>query len=407
MPGQKRMTLKERNKHLENMQAAYRQASRKEKGLLLSHLEQVTGLGRKRLIDKLSHDLTARVRAKQRGREYGPEVDDALRVIAESLDHITAERLTPVLVEMAEALIFHGELRASAATLTQLGEISIATVGRILRRIQQDEPHLPRSGPQEANRAREHIPTRRIPWNESEPGHLEADLVHHSGPSTKGDYVHTIQLVDVATGWSERVAVLGRSYLVMEDGFRRIAQRMPFPAREIHPDNGAEFFNHHMLRFWPECFAGVTLSRSRPWIKNDNRFVEQKNSTLVRRYLGNQRLDTVPQTHALNRLYDLMWTYYNFFQPVMRLQQKEVFSNNDDTKRVRRRFDTAQTPFERLCATGVMSAQEQQEWRQWRHCINPRQLRRDIYQQIDVLFSLPGLAPGAVENVRDSLTITA
>ncbi len=129
-------------------------------------------------------------------------------------------------------------------------------------------------------------------------------------------------MVDVATGWTEQVATLGRSYRVMEDGFRRILARLPFQVLEIHPDNGSEFLNAHLVRFWKEMVKGVTLSRSRPFHKNDNRFVEQKNSTLVRAYLGLARFDTAAQTNAINQLYEKMWLYYNFFQPVMRLREK-------------------------------------------------------------------------------------
>jgi len=98
--------------------------------------------------------------------------------------------------------------------------------------------------------------------------------------------------VDVATGWSERVAVMGRGQTAMEAGFRRILERLPFPIHELHPDNGSEFFNHHLVRFWKEKVTGVHLSRSRPYQKNDNRMVEQKNDTLVRQYVGQLRLDT-------------------------------------------------------------------------------------------------------------------
>jgi hypothetical protein len=126
-------------------------------------------------------------------------------------------------------------------------------------------------------------------------------MVHHCGLSASGHYVHTLQMIDVATGWSERVAVLGRSYLVMQDGFRRMLSRLPFPVREIHPDNGSEFLNDHLLRFWQETVHGVRLSRSRAWHKND---------TLVRAYLGDERLDTVEHTRLLNTLYDRMWLYY-------------------------------------------------------------------------------------------------
>jgi hypothetical protein len=403
MPEKNPMTLHARNEHLRNEQDLYRRAGRRKKGEILTHLREVTGLGRKRLITKLNGNLESRPRRKQRGRSYGPEVDDAIRVIWETLDYISTERLTPKLASMAKTLARHGELTVTPQLIEQLERVSIATVGRILKRIRQDDYRLPRQGPREANRARQAVPMERIPWNEPEPGHFEADLVHHGGRSTQGDYVHTIQLIDVATGWSERVAVLGRSYLVMKNGFERISQRLLFPVREIHPDNGSEFFNHHMLNFWPLCFPGLKLSRSRPWQKNDNRFVEQKNDTLVRRYFGDQRFDTPAQTHALNHLYDQMWLYYNFFQPVLRLKEKTVFTDPDGRKRVRRVFDRAETPFERLCATGVLPPAECSRWRAYRDSINPRQLRRTICQQLDALSRMPGAKPGTPIDVRDAL----
>lgn len=403
MPREYPMPIQDRNQHLKNEQKLYRKAGRHKKGEMLTLLEEVTGLGRKTLISKLGSDLETKPQRKKRGRSYGPEVDDAIRVIWETLDYISAERLTPSLASMAKLLAQHDELSVTPQLGEQLERISIATVGRILKRLRQDDFHLPRKGPQEANRARQAVPMERIPWNEPEPGHFEADLVHHSGRSTQGDYVHTIQLVDVATGWSERVAVLGRSYLVMENGFQHISQRLLFPVREIHPDNGSEFFNHHMLNFWPACFPGLKLSRSRPWQKNDNRFVEQKNDTLVRRYFGDQRFDSPAQTHALNQLYERMWLYYNFFQPVVRLKEKAVCTAPGGARRLRRVFDRAQTPFERLCATGVLSPEQCAHWRTYRDSINPRQLRRTICQQLDALSRIPGAQPDTPVDVRDAL----
>jgi len=146
-------------------------------------------------------------------------------------------------------------------------------------------------------------------------------------------------MIDVATGWSELRAVLGRSYLVMEDAFRYILARLSFLILELHPDNGSEFFNHHMLRFWKDIVKGVRLSRSRPYHKNDNRFVEQKNSSIVRAYLGDDRLDTVAQTIAVNQLYDKVWVYYNLLQPVMRLAEKIVTPVEGQLARVKRRYD--------------------------------------------------------------------
>jgi hypothetical protein len=402
--GEKHMTVSVRDKCLSCIQERYRRAGRPEKGKLLTHLEQMTGLGRKTLITKLRGDLVRRRRRRQRGRSYGAAVDDALRVISETYDHISAERLTPSLVEMAKCLARHGELRITPELLAQLGHISVATVGRILRRLRQDEPRLPRAGPRQASSARRAVPMGRIDRDVRSPGHMETDLVHHCGNYAGGDYVHTVQLVDVLTAWSERRAVLGRSYLAMQDALRHIARRIPFPIVEIHPDNGSEFFGDHMLRFWPSLFPGASLSRTRPWHKNDNRFVEQKNNTLVRRYFGDQRFDSVAQTRALNDLYDVMWLYYNFFQPVMRLQEKSVVTDSHGRTHLKRRFDRAQTPFERLCASGVLSTEQQAHWRAYRDAINPRQLRRTIYQLIDRLSRLPGATPGVVEDVRQTIT---
>ena len=244
---------------------------------------------------------------------------------------------------------------------------------------------------------------KRISWQEQEPGHFEVDLVHHCGPSASGEYVYTIQMIDVATAWSERMAVLGRSYLVMKDGFSRILARMPFLAQEIHPDNGSEFFNNHMLRFWHGLKPKPQLSRSRPYHKNDNRFVEQKNATLVRAFLGYDRLDTVAQTAAVNQLYDKMWVYYNLFQPVMRLREKTSIREEGQPSRIRRRFDKAATPFDRLCATKAISPEQKDRLDALRHQTNPRQLRQEIYDLIDYIFALPGAVPGMTEDVRRTL----
>jgi hypothetical protein len=398
-----KMTIDERRKYLRKMQERYLQADRKERGQLLDEMETVTELHRKSLIRLMKGSLVRQPRRRQRSRTYGPEVDDALRVIAESTDYICAERLTPNLAWLAKHLAAHGELTISSQLLEQLEGISVSTVERILARLRQDEPRLPRRGPQRTNNLLRDVPMKRIPWQEQEPGHFEVDLVHHCGPSASGEYVHTIQMIDVATAWSERVAVLGRSYLVMEDGFNRILARLPFPVQELHPDNGSEFFNHHMLRFWHGLKPSPQLSRSRPYHKNDNRFVEQKNSTLVRAYLGYDRLDTVAQTLAVNQLYDKMWVYYNLFQPVMRLSEKTWIRQEGQPSRARRRFDEAATPFDRLCRTKAISQERKEQLEALRDQTNPRQLRQEIYDLIAYIASQPGIAPGMTEDVRGTL----
>jgi len=404
MPTEDKMTIDESWKYLRKMQKRYAQANRKERGRLLDEMEAVTDMHRKGLIRLMNGSLERKPRCRERGKTYGPEVDDALRIIDETLDFVCAERITPNLVWMASLLATHSEIEATSSLLDQLSQISVSTVGRRLSRIRQDQPRLPRKKSSRPKGMLKDIPMLRIPWDESEPGHLETDSVHHCGPSAAGEYVCTLQMIDVLTGWSERRAVLGRSYLVMQDAFRYILARLPFPVLEIHPDNGSEFLNHHMLRFWGEIVQGVRLSRSRPYYKNDNRFVEQKNSTLVRAYLGDDRLDTVAQTLAVNHLYDRMWLYYNFFQPVMRLEEKIVIPGADgQPSRIKRRYDDARTPFDRLCDTTAILPEHRAQLESLRDQTNPRQLRQEIYDWIDYIFSLPGAVPGVTEDVHQTL----
>jgi hypothetical protein len=322
MSAEIKMTIDERRKYLLRMRLRYVQASRPERSRLLDEMEQVTELHRKSLVRLMKEAPLRKARSRQRGRSYGPEVDDVIRVVAETLDYICAERLTPSLAPTARLLIEHREL--AAGQVYARCQISVRTVKRILRRIRQDERRLPRRGPERALQILREVPAERIPWDIAEPGHCEVDLVHHCGPSASGDYLHTLQLTDVATGWSERVAVLGRSGLVMEAGFRRILARLPFALLELHPDNGSEFLNNHVWRFFKAQLPGLHLSRSRPWQKNDNRFVEQKNQSLVRAYLGFDRLDSLAHVHTVNQLYDKMWLYYNFFQPVLHITGKTI-----------------------------------------------------------------------------------
>ena len=403
MSSDDKMSIEERRKYLRRMKKRYTQATRKERGQLLNEMEVVTELHRKSLIRLMNGSLERKPRRKQRGCTYRSGVDDALRVIAESLDYVCAERLTPNLVWMAEQLAAHGEMTVTPQLREMLGQISVSTVRRRLDRIRQDQPRLPRKGPERANRVTKDIPMKRIPWDEPEPGHFEVDLVHHCGPSASGEYVHTLQMVDVTTGWSERVAVLGRSFRVMRAGFQRCLERLPFPVLEIHPDNGNEFFNHHLIRFFRDTVQGVELSRSRPYRKNDNRNVEQKNSTLVRAYLGYDRLDTVEQTRVLNLLYDKMWLYYNFFQPVMHLTEKIIVPVDGLPARIKRRYDQAQSPFDRLCNTSAISDEDRQRLQALRDQTNPRQLRREIYDLLDYLFTLPCATPGITQDVYQTL----
>lgn len=375
--------MEARREYLARMRPRYVQADRAEKGRLLSEMAAVTGLHRKSLVRRLTRPALGHGEGprRPRRRQYGVDVEQVVAVVWESLDYVCAERLQPALLATARHLAACGEVALTPELQGQLGQISRATVQRMLARIPRPPSRLPQRGPEAANRLRQAVPVARIPWDTVTPGQFEVDLVHHGGASAAGEYAHTLQLIDVATGWSARVALLGRSQRAMGAAFHQALAQLPFPLVHLHSDNGSEFFNAHLVRLFGEELTGLTRSRSRPYHKNDSRFVEQKNATLVRAYVGQLRLDTPEQVAALNALYADLWTYYNLFQPVLRLVDKPIVDG-----KLRRVWGAAQTPYARLLATGVLTAAQQETLAQRYAQTNPRQLRRQIYQQVTALW---------------------
>lgn len=404
MTTEEKMNIDERYKYLRIQHTHYTQAqTRQEKQALLDEMEKVTGLHRKYLIQLLGRAKPERrPRSREREKTYKQDVDEVLALVWEAQDYICPERLPTVLVFTAEQLERSGELSLGPKLKAQLNAISASTVRR----------HLPMPPPERAPRARKRlqnvhqqaIPIRRIPWDTQAPGYFELDLVHHCGDKTEGEYVYTLQLVDVATGWSGRRAILGRSYLVVADALYYLFDQIPFPVLEVHPDNGSEFLNQHLLRFLKPHYPALTYSRSQPGTPNDNRFVEQKNSTLVRAFLGDVRLDTVQQTRFLNRIYDQMHRYHNFIQPVMRQIDKQWIPNADGSGGyTRRKHDAAVPPVVRLCATDTLPEKKRHALLAQRRAINPLALRRQIHADLRHLFAYPAAVPGQPESVFETL----
>lgn len=394
------MSVNERRKYIHKMWGRYRKARKGEKGKLLDEIEAVTGMHRKSIIRILNGQLSRKKRKRERGRTYGAEVDDAVRVIARSVDYPCAERLQPNLMWMAKHLVKHEELRIRAETLEKLERISCSTLKRTLKRVGRSEPKIAMRQPKRRQRAgiRKGYAMRKIPWGETEAGHFEVDLVHHCGETSTGEFIHTIQMVDVASGWCEITAVMGRSYRVMQDGFAFMLARLPFPVLEMHPDNGSEFFNKHLIRFWKESLVHAQITRSRPYQKNDNRFVEENNHSLIRAYVGHDRFDTQAQLKVIRLLYDHLWLYHNFFQPVMRVKEK-IYLNE---LQYQRKFDQAQTPFDRLINMQILDDAQVAQLQALRAKTNPMKLRNQINDLIAQLLSLPVLAKSETVNIFET-----
>ncbi len=382
------MSISARYEYLRKVQQTYLRSSRNEKSNLLTHIETVTGLNRKYLITCLNHpDLERHRRHRQRGRVYGPDVAHAVRTIAEALDWICPERLHPVLRRTAEQLSAYGELETTPELLEKLSRISIASLGRVLKEVRPTE-RVPRAYPGRPpdTAAQRAVPIRIIPWDTPEPGHFEMDLVHHGVQDEQGRIVCTMQCIDVLTGWSERFAILGMGFDNIYAAVQAFQRRCPLPIREVHSDNGSEFINQALVSALGKDALRLTQTRGRPGFHNDNRFVEQKNSSLVRAYLGDLPLHTRDQQQRLARLYEDMWVYYNLFQPVLRQTARGAVLGPDGIVHIRRSQDVARTPFERLQeARPPISRQTQQRLQSLIANTNVMGLRRSIHAQITEL----------------------
>lgn len=385
------MDINERRKYLHKMKPLYQKASRSQKSILLTEMEAVTGLHRKSLLRLLRSDLRRKPRQRQRGPTYTPATREAIQRCAEALDYPCAERLQPVLLSTAHNLARHGHLTLSPEVEAQLQKVSVSTVRRIVGPVRRQPTRLAasRRPPRRKSAVARAVPQSIISAQIAQPGHLESDTVFHNGGSSGGLFAFTLCWADVFSGWVATYATLGNSSLVMRDAFEALWRRIPFPILEVHCDNGPEFLNDLIWAFLQE--QQVAFTRSRPYHKNDNRFVEENNGSHVRAYVGYGRLDSVAQVKALNALYPLLNLYHNLFQPLMRPGEGEE-----------ERYSVL-TPLDRLLQAKIWDEPTAQAWQACRDRIDPLALRLAIADALNALEKAPAAAPGQTEDVRQTL----
>jgi len=390
MATEERMDVSERFKYLRMMKALYYEADRAGKGRFLNDMETMTGLCRKHLIVHMnSPGPYRRRRWRERSRKYRSDVEEAVALIADTLDWICAERLKPALPKMAVHLAKFGEMHTTPPLVEQLAQISTSTLRRMLRRIGPPPDRLPqaRRGRRPDSVAQTMVPVRVIPWQEPEPGHFEVDLVFHNRSGLAGPFVCTIQFIDVLTGWSERFAILGYEFDTIWKALCAFKAQCPLPVREIHTDNGSEFINLPLVSHFGEAMVGAEMTRGLPGHKNHNRFVEQKNGSLVRAYLHDLYLFTPDHVTMLNALYADMRVYYNFYQPVLRQVARRAVTYPDGICRIIREQDVAKTPLDRLLqAKPPISRQTAQNLRAIFDSTNPRALKQRIHERLTRLY---------------------
>jgi hypothetical protein len=377
------MTRASIREYTEAVRWRYLRSAKQDKGKILDEFTKVTGYHRKTAI-RLLHRVDQPSVNKKRGRprQYSAIVVGALRVAWEATDRLCSKRLRPFLPELIKILRRHGESAMSAEVEDQLCRMSASTIDRLLKPWRGLGGRRPFTTTKPASLLKSSIPIRTFAdWQEDKPGFLEADLVPHCGDSTEGFYLNTLSTVDVATGWSECVAVWGKSQERVSGAVHRVRQRLPCPLLGLDSDNGSEFVNQHLFTYCQR--EKITFTRSRSYQKNDSCHVEQKNWSVVRRLIGYDRYSSRAALETLNRVYHLLRLYVNFFQPVMKLVSKTRHG-----ARVHKVYDTARTPYQRLLEAGVLTEAKQQELAATYSYLNPVLLLKQINENLECLWDL-------------------
>jgi hypothetical protein len=398
------LTMRQKQAVTREMALEYKRATKKRKGEILDSLvrltaynrsyaarmlrrrarEAVVGCGRTGAVRSSRVDAARSPRKKRRNRprRYGKEVLVPLQRVWVICDGICGKRLAPYLAEIVPKLERLGELTLHAEVRHKLVRISPATVDRLLAPARRRYQLRARSHTKPGTLLKYQIPIRTFSdWDEARPGFLEIDLVSHEGGDPRGDFAYTLDATDICTGWTETIAVRNRAERWVFAGLQEALVRFPFKIRGIDSDNGSEFINNHLVRYCGE--QKITFTRSRPYRKNDNCFVEQKNSSVVRRTVGYARHDTPEELELLNELYSQLRLYTNYFQPVMKLREKTRTGS-----RVTKKYDKAKTPFQRVLGSRRVAESVKEVLRGDYAELNPVKLGREIDRLCDKLHSV-------------------
>jgi hypothetical protein len=350
----------------------YAHVSKREKSQLLDEVCRLTGYTRKYAVELLVHappDEPVVKRTRHRSPSYGPAEVELLQLCWLVTDGICAKRLAPFLPELLRRLRhWHALHGVPAEVQARVAHMSAATVDRALRPYRTQERRRGVGTTKPGTVLKRQIAIRTFAdWTDARPGFLEMDLVAHCGWSGAGQFLYTLSMVDVATGWVACAGLRDKRQETVFCGLQRLQADLPFPILGLDSDNGTEFINHVLVDY---CASqGITFTRSRPYLKNDTCHIEQKNWAVVRRLVGYDRLE-LPALPALERIHDLARDYVNFLHPV-----RKLVSKTRTGPRVTRRYDGAQTPFHRLLDSGVLSKRMTRELKVRSANIDPVRLK--------------------------------
>ena len=377
------MSQRSKREMIEAIRPRYLKADKAEKEQILDEFVATTGYHRKYAIRLLKHGPKPRgLKKAGRKKVYQREVVQALEQIWKICGHICSLRLKPFLPEIIHKLESCNELSLPEETKRLLLGMSRSTIDRCLKRARSITAQHGISTTKPGSLLKQAIPIRTFtPWNEEQPGFLEIDLVAHCGMTTEGSYLNTLTATDIATGWTECLALPQKTQAAVSQAVVELQKLLPFPLRGLDSDNGSEFINDTLWRYCQT--EQITFTRSRPYQKNDQAHVEQKNWSVVRHTIGYDRLDSPEELALLREIYTALRLYINYFQPVLKLVGKERI----DGKTIRE-YDLAQTPYRRVLADVSIPVEVKTRLVAQYVLLNPVTLRYQIDALVDRLWRI-------------------
>lgn len=379
--------MRSRNQYLKTLRERYlKTQGKKDKGNILDEYCQNTGQNRKYVIKKMRFKVRLKEGQRKKRKEYyDGYVKTALAKVWEIFDFACGQRLKSNLTkEMIEKLRKLEELHCSDMVAQKLTEISAKTIDEKLKHQKEFLKQLRKKGQSK----KKSLLLKKIPikihgeLDNQQIGNIQIDYVEHCGSSAAGEFVNTIDSTCIASGWEEWEAVMGRGQFPTKESLDGARKRSPFEWKEIHSDTDKGFVNAHLVKYSQE--TNLRFSRSRPYKKNDNCYVEQKNWFSIRKNLGYLRFDTFKERDLLNDLYrNELRLYKNFFLPRMKLKEKIRMGS-----RIHRKYYPAKTPYQYLMESDQISEESKQELKKIYNSLNPAQLKRTIEAKLDNLYKV-------------------
>jgi hypothetical protein len=380
--------LTTRRELIETVAARYRAAGRSQKKEILDEFVRVTGFHRKHAIRALKKSPKPEtVAPRQRARIYDEAVGEALTIVWEAADRICGKRLRQVIAGLVEAMERHGHLRLDPGVRGSLLCMSAATMDRLLRTV-RDRAKQGRRRRMINTALRKSIPVRTFgDWQDPAPGFCEMDMVVHCGKSTVGSYVHSLVLTDIASGWTEAIAMVVREQTLITESVSEVGTKLPFTLRGLDVDNDSAFINDTLVDYCRD--HKIELTRCRAYQKNDQAWIEQKNGAVIRRMVGYGRLEGAEAAAALNKLYRSARLFVNFFQPSFKL-----LSKTREGAKVIKKYHAPATPCERLLERKDVSDECKRQLRETLAALDPVGLLSEIREAQRVIAQLESGAIG-------------